>query len=122
MLYTVRDECARDLRPTLREVARIGYEGVELFDLHGRHAGRVRGVLDRYRARRLRAPRAARCDRVRASELAAEAGRLGWRRLVVSWADPSELGPTLARPARAGRGRPLQRTASSSDSTTTTPR
>ena len=35
MLYTVRDECARDLEGVLKSVAEIGYEGVELFDLHG---------------------------------------------------------------------------------------
>jgi sugar phosphate isomerase/epimerase len=30
-LYTVRDECERDLEGTLRTVAALGYEGVELF-------------------------------------------------------------------------------------------
>ena len=41
MLYTVRDECARDFERTLREVAEIGYEGVELFDLHGHEPDEV---------------------------------------------------------------------------------
>ncbi len=35
MLYTVRRASAGDFEATLREVAAIGYEGVELFDLHG---------------------------------------------------------------------------------------
>jgi sugar phosphate isomerase/epimerase len=49
-LYTVRDECARDLDGTLRTVAALGYEGVELFgtvdvtplyglEVIGRHIG-----------------------------------------------------------------------------------
>jgi len=49
-LYTVREECARDLEGTLRTVAALGYEGVELFgpvepaplhglEIIGRHIG-----------------------------------------------------------------------------------
>ena len=30
MLYTVREDCARDFEETLRAVASLGYEGVEL--------------------------------------------------------------------------------------------
>jgi sugar phosphate isomerase/epimerase len=46
MLYTVREECARDLEGTLREVARLGYEGVEFWQLHGHEPAQVRGWLD----------------------------------------------------------------------------
>src|SRR5262249_45323208 len=46
MLYTVRDECARDFEGTLRAVAELGYEGVELFDLHGHDPAELRGWLD----------------------------------------------------------------------------
>jgi len=46
MLYTVREDCDRDLEGTLREVAEIGYEGVELFDLHGHAPEQVRAWLD----------------------------------------------------------------------------
>jgi sugar phosphate isomerase/epimerase len=46
MLYTVREECERDLEGTLRTVAGIGYDGVELWQLHGHEAARVRGWLD----------------------------------------------------------------------------
>ena len=45
-LYTVREECERDLEGTLHEVARLGYEGVELWQLHGSDASQVRGWLD----------------------------------------------------------------------------
>src|SRR3954471_8665553 len=45
-LYTVRDECARDLPATLRTVADVGYDGVELFDLHGDEAAALRSPLD----------------------------------------------------------------------------
>ena len=46
MLYTVREDCARDFEGTLRAVASLGYDGVELFDLHGHDATAVRGWLD----------------------------------------------------------------------------
>jgi sugar phosphate isomerase/epimerase len=46
MLYTIRDECDRDLEGTLQTVARLGYEGVEFDGLHGHPAARVRGWLD----------------------------------------------------------------------------
>jgi sugar phosphate isomerase/epimerase len=46
MLYTIRDECERDLEGTLRAVAELGYDGVELYNLHGHSAERVRGWLD----------------------------------------------------------------------------
>jgi sugar phosphate isomerase/epimerase len=46
MLYAVREECARDLEGTLREVARLGYEGVEFWQLHGHEPAQVRGWLD----------------------------------------------------------------------------
>ena len=45
MLYTVREDCARDFEGTLRAVASLGYEGVELFDLHGHEAAEVRGYF-----------------------------------------------------------------------------
>ena len=46
MLYTLRDECERDLERTLRSVAGLGYEGVELWQLHGHEPARVREWLD----------------------------------------------------------------------------
>jgi sugar phosphate isomerase/epimerase len=95
MLYTVRDECARDFAATLVEVAAIGFEGVELFDLHGHAPAEVARALD--------ATGLVACGRhapleaieSRLPELAAEADELGWRRLVVSWVDPASLDATL---------------------------
>jgi sugar phosphate isomerase/epimerase len=46
MLYTLRRECERDFEGILRAVREIGYEGVELFELHGRDARVLRELLD----------------------------------------------------------------------------
>jgi sugar phosphate isomerase/epimerase len=46
MLYTLRADCERDLEGTLRSVARLGYEGVEFWQLHGHEPTQVRGWLD----------------------------------------------------------------------------
>jgi sugar phosphate isomerase/epimerase len=88
MLYTVRGDCADDLEGTLRAVAGMGYEGVELFDLHGHEAGRVRGWLDE-----LALPvcgRHAGLDALESSlpALADELATLGTDRLILSWIDP----------------------------------
>jgi sugar phosphate isomerase/epimerase len=105
MLYTVRDECAKDLERTLESVAAMGYEGVEVFDFHGRGAGRIRELLDE---RELAiAGRHVSLDAVetRLSELAAEAAELGTSRIVVSWIEPpagaAEAEATAARLERA---------------------
>lgn len=96
MLYTVRDECARDLPATLREVAAIGFEGVELFHLHGCAPAEVAGVLDETGL--VACARHAQLEEIESgvSALAAEARELGWRRLVVSWVDPAALDAALA--------------------------
>jgi len=44
-LYSVREDCARDLRKTLEEVASMGYEGVEFAGYYGRTAGELRDML-----------------------------------------------------------------------------
>ncbi|MEP6812043.1 MAG: sugar phosphate isomerase/epimerase [Actinomycetota bacterium] len=97
MLYTLREECAADFEGTLRAVAEIGYEGVELFDLHGRLAADVRSVLDELGLEV--AGRHAGLDAIRADlpELAAELAVLGSDRLVLSWIDP----PASAADAQA---------------------
>lgn len=90
MLYTVRGECAADLEGTLREVAAIGYEGVELFDLHGHAAETVRGWLDDLGL--------AFCGRHAGLDaieellpgLADELAVLGSPRLVVPWIEPPD--------------------------------
>jgi sugar phosphate isomerase/epimerase len=88
MLYTVREDCARDLEGTLRAVAAMGYEGVELFDLHGHDAATVRSILGELGLES--------CGRhVSLAELeddlaglAADAAPLGTRRVVLSWVEP----------------------------------
>lgn len=45
-LYTLRDECARDLHATLRAVREMGFDAVELAGLHGHAPGQVRLWLD----------------------------------------------------------------------------
>jgi len=45
-LYSVREDCARDLPGTLEAVTEIGYDGVEFAGYHGRSAEELRGMLD----------------------------------------------------------------------------
>jgi sugar phosphate isomerase/epimerase len=115
MLYTVRDECARDFAGTLRAVASMGYEGVELFDLHGHDAARVRGWLDECGL--VAAGRHASLEAIerRLPELADEGAALGARRLAVSWVEPpaatakaEELADRLARAAGEAAGLGLE--------------
>lgn len=104
MLYTVREDCARAYEPTIREVASMGYEGVEVFDLHGHEPEEVASWLADTGL--VACSRHATLDAVESqmSALAAEARVLGWRRLVVAWVDPSQLGPGLVRRLTAAAG------------------
>ena len=45
-LYSVRDECAKDLLSTVKAVAKMGYKGVEFAGYHGRDAKTLRKLLD----------------------------------------------------------------------------
>jgi len=45
-LYSVRDDCARDLAGTLAAAAKMGYAGVEFAGYHGRSAKELRAMLD----------------------------------------------------------------------------
>ncbi len=45
-LYSVREQCAKDLPGTLSAVAKIGYKGVEFAGYHGRSAKELRKLLD----------------------------------------------------------------------------
>jgi sugar phosphate isomerase/epimerase len=108
MLYTVRDECARDFEATLRAVAAMGYEGVELFDLHGHDPAAVRAWLDELGLTACGRHAGLEAIETQLPELAEEAGVLGWRRLAVSWLDPTtleaaDLPGRLARAAAAAR-------------------
>jgi sugar phosphate isomerase/epimerase len=86
-LYTVRRECDADLAGTLRVVADLGYDGVELFSLHGHDARDVRGLLDELGL--AVAGRHVGLD-VDVDELAAEMRILGCDRVALAWIDPVE--------------------------------
>jgi len=45
-LYSVRDECAKDLVGTVTAVAKMGYKGVEFAGYHGRDGKTLRKLLD----------------------------------------------------------------------------
>lgn len=44
-LYSVRDDCAKDLPSTIRAVAEMGYDGVEFAGYHGRSAAELATLL-----------------------------------------------------------------------------
>jgi sugar phosphate isomerase/epimerase len=84
----VRRSCAEDFHGTLAEVARLGFEAVELFDLHGHDAENVRARLDELGL--VACSRHTRLEVIESDldSLAAEAETLGLRRLVVAWIEP----------------------------------
>lgn len=88
MLYSVRSECSQDLEATLRAVAEIGYEGVELFDLHGHAAAQVREWLDAYELTPCGRHASLGTLETGLEELAAEAQLLGTGRVVLGWIEP----------------------------------
>jgi sugar phosphate isomerase/epimerase len=90
-LYTIRDECDRDLEGTLRRIGAQGYDGVEFFQLHGHDPARVRAWLDE--AGLVTAGRHARLDALEDElpELGKELAVLGTGRIAVSWVDPAWL-------------------------------
>lgn len=45
-LYSVRDDCARDLPGTLAQISKMGYAGVEFAGYHGYNAADLRRILD----------------------------------------------------------------------------
>src|SRR5262249_60425416 len=45
-LYSVRDDCAKDLPGVLKAVAKMGYTGVEFAGYYGRSAQELRQMLD----------------------------------------------------------------------------
>ena len=90
-LYTVRAECDRDLEGTLRSLGVQGYDGVELYDLHGHEPATVRAWLDE--SGLVAVGRHARLEAIEDGlpSLAAELAVLGADRLAVSWIDPDSL-------------------------------
>ena len=108
MLYTVREDCDRDFEGTLRAVASLGYEGVELYDLHRHDATLVRRWLDELGL--VACGRHAGLDALESHlpELAAECAVLAIDRLVLNWleepprstAEAKQLAGRLAGTAR----------------------
>ena len=102
MLYSVRQASDADFEGTLRQVAALGYEGVEVFDLHGHAPAEVAGWLDELGLAVV--GRHARLEAIESDlpALVTEAAVLGWKRLMIAWVDPAELDTsTLARLATA---------------------
>jgi sugar phosphate isomerase/epimerase len=89
-LYTIRDECVRDFERTLRRVAGLGFDGVELFDLHGHDPALVRRWLDDLDL--VVAGRHAGLELLETNlpALADELRVLGTERVALSWIDPPE--------------------------------
>ena len=122
MLWTVRRECARAFESTLREVAAMGYEGVELFDLHGHEPDEVASWLadtglvacGRHASLEVIESRAA-CPGGGGADARLAAARRQLGRSV-------RARPGPGRPPDGGRGRRGSAAGSSSASTTTTPR
>jgi sugar phosphate isomerase/epimerase len=101
MLYSVRAESARDFEGTLRSVAGMGYEGVELYELHGHEPRRVRTWLDELGLTAAGRHASLGAIESRLPELAAEAATLGTPRVIVAWVEP----PASSAEAQAMAGR-----------------
>lgn len=96
-LYTLRDDCARDPKGTLRAVADVGYEGVELYDLLGLDPSDLRRLLDDVGLEVC--SRHARLETIESDidELVAELRVLGSDRLVLAWIPPPSSSLEAAR-------------------------
>jgi sugar phosphate isomerase/epimerase len=90
-LWTIRDSLERDLEGSLRRVGELGYDGVEIFQLHGLGAADLRTLLDDCGLRV--AGRHARLEALEEemAEIAAELETLGSNRVAISWIDPEAL-------------------------------
>lgn len=100
-LWTIRDECDRDLAGALARVGAMGYEGVELFAMHGCGVVDVRALLDD--AGLVAIGRHIRLEDD-PKEVAAELAILGTDRAAIAWIDPDQLDPARVE-AAAERGR-----------------
>ena len=90
-LYTIREECDRDLEGVLRKLGAMGYDGVELFQLHGHPAEQVRAWLDENGL--VAAGRHVGVEAVETElpQLAEELRIVGASRLAIAWVDPEAL-------------------------------
>ncbi len=96
-LYTVRDDCERDFEGTLRAVAEMGYEGVELHSLFVHSAEQVRAWLDQYGLELCGRHVSLAALESEMPRLVHEADTLRTRRTVLAWIEP----PTSAAAADA---------------------
>jgi sugar phosphate isomerase/epimerase len=87
-LYTLRDDCARDPEGTLRAVAEMGYEGVELYDLFGLDPRALRALLDDLGLEVCGRHAGLEAIENGLDALAAELRELGSDRLVLAWIPP----------------------------------
>jgi len=109
MLYTLRDQCERDLRATLRSVARLGYEGVEFWQLHGHEPGRVREWLDELGLIAVGRHAALGLLESELALLADEVRALGTDRVALSFIEPEAASvERIAEVARAAAGAGLR--------------
>jgi sugar phosphate isomerase/epimerase len=113
-LWTIREECDSDLERALRTVGAQGYDGVELFQLHGHDVEQVRGWLDA--ANLVAAGSHVRLEAIESElpRLAEELRALGTDRAAISWVDPdaldrpAEVAERFADAARAARGQGIR--------------
>lgn len=96
-LYTVREDCERDFEGTLRAVAELGYDGVELHSLFVHSAEQVRAWLDQYGLELCGRHVSLDAIENELPRLVAEAEILGTKRTVLAWIEP----PTTANEADA---------------------
>lgn len=47
-LYSIRDDCARDLPKTIEAIAKMGYDGVEFAGYYGNSAEQLKNLLDQF--------------------------------------------------------------------------
>jgi sugar phosphate isomerase/epimerase len=99
-LYTIREECDRDLPAALERVGAQGYDGVELYALHGHAPEQIRSWLDA--AELTAVGRHARLEPIETDlpQLVAEAAVLGLDRVAISWIEPEDLARPQAVLAR----------------------
>lgn len=89
-LYTLRAACADGFEDVVRSIGELGFDGVELFDLHGHSAEEVRRWLDD--GGLVAAGRHAVLPAIESDlpALADELRILGTDRLAISWIEPPE--------------------------------
>jgi sugar phosphate isomerase/epimerase len=89
-LYTIREECERDFAGAIARVGELGYDGVELFTLHGRDAAEVHALLDEAGLAVAGMHAGLGALESELPRLNSELAELGCDRLVLSWIEPAD--------------------------------